>query len=177
MFFFSSGWNRVCLLLYAIWVLVVLLCAGNKNWVSAFLFFLIIVDCIVARELPVNWSEIICTERWMISGLVLRSHWESQGHRGHYSTSRGAYVLAGNHRQGSGGGGGPVKISVVGGGQRGSKVWRRERIEMTSQEPDLDDVAFLSGKKCNFSLSRIFEKVWKREGRTEVSRKMKTDFE
>lgn len=35
-------------------------------------------------------------------------------------------------------------MSVVGGGgRRGSKVWRRERIEMT--DPDLDDVAFLSG--------------------------------
>uniref|UniRef100_A0A1A9WBF2 Uncharacterized protein n=1 Tax=Glossina brevipalpis TaxID=37001 RepID=A0A1A9WBF2_9MUSC len=39
--------------------------------------------------------------------------------------------------------GGPVKISIVGGGQRGSKVWRRERIEMT-HDPDLDDCAFLS---------------------------------
>lgn len=46
-------------------------------------------------------------------------------------------VLAGNQR------GGPVKVSVVGGGQGGTKVWRRERIEMT--EADLDDVAFLSG--------------------------------
>lgn len=42
-------------------------------------------------------------------------------------------------------GSGPVKISIVGGGQRGSKVWRRERIEMTN-DPDLDDCAFLSGK-------------------------------
>lgn len=45
--------------------------------------------------------------------------------------------MAGNQR------GAPVKVSVVGGGQGGTKVWRRERIEMT--EPDLDDVAFLSG--------------------------------
>lgn len=44
-------------------------------------------------------------------------------------------------------GSGPVKISIVGGGQRGSKVWRRERIEMTN-DPDLDDCAFLSGKMC-----------------------------
>lgn len=48
-------------------------------------------------------------------------------------------VLAGNQR------GGPVKVSVVGGGQGGTKVWRRERIEMT--EADLDDVAFLSGSE------------------------------
>lgn len=47
-------------------------------------------------------------------------------------------VLAGDQRRS-----GPVKVSVVGGGQRGSKVWRRERIDMT--EADLDDVAFLSG--------------------------------
>lgn len=45
--------------------------------------------------------------------------------------------MAGNQRSG------PVKVSVVGGGQGGSKIWRRERIEMT--DPDLDDVAFLSG--------------------------------
>lgn len=37
-------------------------------------------------------------------------------------------------------------MSVVGGGQGGSKIWRRERIEMT--DPDLDDVAFLSGMSC-----------------------------
>lgn len=48
-------------------------------------------------------------------------------------------VLAGNQKQG-----GPVKISVVGGGRKGSKIWRQERIEM-SNDPDLDDVAFLSG--------------------------------
>lgn len=36
-----------------------------------------------------------------------------------------------------------MKVSVVGGGQGGTKVWRREHIEMT--DPDLDDVAFLSG--------------------------------
>lgn len=47
--------------------------------------------------------------------------------------------MAGNQRQF-----GPVKIAVVGGGRKGSQVWRRERIEMTT-EPDLDDVAFLSG--------------------------------
>lgn len=47
------------------------------------------------------------------------------------------HILAGNQRSG------PVKVSVVGGGQGGSKIWRRERIEMT--DPDLDDVAFLSG--------------------------------
>lgn len=41
---------------------------------------------------------------------------------------------------------GPVKISVVGGGQKGSKIWRRERIEMTN-DPDLDDCAFLSGNE------------------------------
>lgn len=46
-------------------------------------------------------------------------------------------ILAGNQRSG------PVKVSVVGGGQAGSSIWRRERIEMT--DPDLDDVAFLSG--------------------------------
>lgn len=39
-------------------------------------------------------------------------------------------------------------MSVVGGGLRGSKVWRRERIEMT--EADLDDVAFLSGTSQNY---------------------------
>lgn len=46
--------------------------------------------------------------------------------------------------------GGPYKVSIVGGGggggssRGGSKVvWRRERVDMT--EPDLDDVAFLSG--------------------------------
>lgn len=50
--------------------------------------------------------------------------------------------MAGNHQQ-QRAAGGPVKVSVVGGGQRGSKVWRRERIDMT--EADLDDVAFLSG--------------------------------
>lgn len=33
---------------------------------------------------------------------------------------------------------------MVGGGQGGTKVWRRERIDMTG-EADLDDVAFLSG--------------------------------
>lgn len=49
-------------------------------------------------------------------------------------------VLAGNQKQG-----GPVKISVVGGGRKGSKIWRQERIEM-SNDPDLDDVAFLSGR-------------------------------
>lgn len=51
-------------------------------------------------------------------------------------------ILAGNQRSG------PVKVSVVGGGQAGSHIWRRERIEMT--DPDLDDVAFLSGMsgKC-----------------------------
>lgn len=47
--------------------------------------------------------------------------------------------MAGNQRQG-----GPVKVSVVGsGGPGNSRVWRRERIGMT--EPDLDDVAFLTG--------------------------------
>lgn len=40
-------------------------------------------------------------------------------------------------------------MSVVGGGLRGSKVWRRERIEMT--EADLDDVAFLSGTSQNYN--------------------------
>jgi len=48
--------------------------------------------------------------------------------------------LAGNQPKG-----GPVKVSVVGGGQGGSRIWRRERIEMT--EPELDDVAFLTGIK------------------------------
>lgn len=51
-------------------------------------------------------------------------------------------VLAGNQQQ-QRAASGPVKVSVVGGGQRGTKVWRRERIDMT--EADLDDVAFLSG--------------------------------
>lgn len=53
------------------------------------------------------------------------------------SSQRNDHILAGNQRSG------PVKVSVVGGGQGGSKIWRRERIEMT--DPDLDDVAFLSG--------------------------------
>lgn len=44
--------------------------------------------------------------------------------------------MAGNQRV-------PFKVTVVGGGHRGSKVWRRERIDMT--DPELDDVAFLSG--------------------------------
>lgn len=43
-------------------------------------------------------------------------------------------------------------MSVVGGGgQRGSGIWRRERIEMT--EPDLDDVAFLTGIKLKVPLN------------------------
>lgn len=53
------------------------------------------------------------------------------------SSLRYGHILAGNQRSG------PVKVSIVGGGQGGSKIWRRERIEMT--DPDLDDVAFLSG--------------------------------
>lgn len=57
--------------------------------------------------------------------------------REEYSSQRNGNILAGNQRSG------PVKVSVVGGGQGGSKIWRRERIEMT--DPDLDDVAFLSG--------------------------------
>lgn len=58
--------------------------------------------------------------------------------------------MAGNRRHG-----GPVKVSVVGGGgggsgsQRGSGIWRRERIEMT--EPELDDVAFLTGKVYQYT--------------------------
>lgn len=57
--------------------------------------------------------------------------------------------MAGRHRDT-----GPVKISVVGGGQRGSKIWRRERIEMTN-DPDLDDCAFLSGKLVVKETARI----------------------
>lgn len=57
--------------------------------------------------------------------------------REEFSSQPNADILAGNQRSG------PVKVSVVGGGQGGSKIWRRERIEMT--DPDLDDVAFLSG--------------------------------
>lgn len=46
-------------------------------------------------------------------------------------------------------------MSVVGGGgRRGSKVWRRERIEMT--DPDLDDVAFLSGV-CLWRCERLVD--------------------
>lgn len=51
--------------------------------------------------------------------------------------TRNDHILAGNQRSG------PFKVSVVGGSQSGSKIWRRERIEMT--DPDLDQVAFLSG--------------------------------
>lgn len=47
--------------------------------------------------------------------------------------------MAGNQRSG------PVKVSVVGGGQSGSKIWRREQIQIDMTDPDLDDVAFLSG--------------------------------
>lgn len=53
-------------------------------------------------------------------------------------------------------GSGPVKISIVGGGQRGSKVWRRERIEMTN-DPDLDDCAFLSGKIRFIMYNELFQ--------------------
>jgi hypothetical protein len=49
--------------------------------------------------------------------------------------------LASKHKRRSG----PVKVSVVGntGGAGPAKIWRRERIVMA--EPDMDDVAFLTG--------------------------------
>jgi hypothetical protein len=57
--------------------------------------------------------------------------------------------LAGNQRQG-----GPVKVSVVGSGGPGkSGIWRRERIGMT--EPDLDDVAFLTGNMQTYEKKKI----------------------
>lgn len=56
--------------------------------------------------------------------------------------------MAGNRRNE-----GPVKLSVVGGGGPGSSLWRRERIVMA--DADLDDVAFLTGRK----LSRMY--LWK----------------
>lgn len=62
-------------------------------------------------------------------------------------TGKKSNILAGNQRNV------PVKVSIVGGGQSGSKIWRRERIEMT--DPDLDDVAFLSGV-CSYRKQNPF---------------------
>lgn len=52
-------------------------------------------------------------------------------------------------------------MSVVGGSQSGSKIWRRERIEMT--DPDLDDVAFLSGVLFAQQKSTIFVEAANKE--------------
>lgn len=56
--------------------------------------------------------------------------------------------MAGNQRSA------PFKVTVVGGGQRGSRVWRRERVDMT--DPELDDVAFLSGVFHAIITSNVF---------------------
>lgn len=41
----------------------------------------------------------------------------------------------------------PVKLSVVGPSKGNSGIWRRERIRMN--EGELDDVAFLTGRKMS----------------------------
>lgn len=107
-----------------------------------------------------NWIEITLTREILVNFFSencknLKNRWNIIFFFGWYcviwtkreenSSQRNAHILAGNQRSG------PVKVSVVGGGQGGSKIWRRERIEMT--DPDLDDVAFLSGMLNVLNLS------------------------
>lgn len=52
----------------------------------------------------------------------------------------------------------PVKLSVVGPSKGNSGIWRRERIRMN--EGELDDVAFLTGRKITMS-SLLMQKIGK----------------